>query len=113
MIHAGGQQEQDKTLPQETVALPVPDLPEAPTSNTLDKDLQGSLRRSTYDFARCILQQPLAFICCLNKWHIIRISRMPKTPAGVSDSTRHLTCLFSEIVVLPLNTDVLHCHCEK
>ena len=111
MIHAGGQQEQDKTLPQETVALPVPDFPEAPTSNILDKDLQGSLRRSTYDFARCIPQQPLAFICCLNKGHI-RISHMPK-PCLCLLFTRHLTSLFSEIVVPPLNTDVLHFHCEK
>lgn len=39
-------------MPLETVALPVPGQPEAPTTNTLDKDLQGSLRRSNYDFTR-------------------------------------------------------------
>ncbi|CAL8464684.1 g4219 [Coccomyxa elongata] len=47
-----GQQGEDGTVPLETVALPVPEQPEAPTTNTLDKDLQGSLRRSTYDFTR-------------------------------------------------------------
>lgn len=46
--------EQDGSVPQGTVALPVADGPEAPTVNTLDKDLQGSLRRSTYDFARLV-----------------------------------------------------------
>ncbi|BDA49432.1 probable tRNA-dihydrouridine(47) synthase [NAD(P)(+)]-like [Coccomyxa sp. Obi] len=47
-----GQQGEDGTVPRETVALPVSEQPEAPTTNTLDKDLQGSLRRSTYDFSR-------------------------------------------------------------
>ncbi len=56
VLGAGEQLEQDGTVPQETVALPVPDSPEPPTTNTLDKDLQGSLRRSTYDFGRCMFR---------------------------------------------------------
>ena len=49
---ADGQRVEDGTVPRETVALPVPEQPEAATTNTLDKGLQGSLRRSTYDFSR-------------------------------------------------------------
>lgn len=57
-------------MPRETVALPVPEQPELPTTNTLDKDLQGSLRRSTYDFTRCPSSQtPRASNCSRQHAH--------------------------------------------
>ena len=42
----------DGSVPEGVMELPVQAVPEAPTANVLDKDLQATLRRSAYDFAR-------------------------------------------------------------
>ena len=48
----------DGSIPAGVLELPVQALPDAPTANVLGKDVQARLRRSTYDFAKCVSNSP-------------------------------------------------------
>ena len=48
----------DGSIPEGVLELPVQAQPDAPTVNVLDKGVQTTLRRSTYDFAKCDSPSP-------------------------------------------------------